>query len=166
MKGCWKHSATQQTSTASSPGPRPQSYTPLNIFYQGWNTLANTGPDGQPILTAADLAPLHAAVVSACDALDGTKDGLIADPFACHWNPRAIQCAAGQLSTSARFCLTAAQVATVNKLYDGPTTSTGQLLYPGWELRGSEETGWAGSPGERPESPRSTGASPRRPSST
>ena len=22
--------------------------TPLNIFYQGWNTLANTGPDGQP----------------------------------------------------------------------------------------------------------------------
>jgi feruloyl esterase len=117
--------------------------TPLNIFYQGWNTLANTGPDGQPILTAADLAPLHAAVVSACDALDGTKDGLIADPFACHWNPRAIQCAAGQTSTAAKFCLTAAQVATVNKLYDGPTTSTGQLLYPGWELRGSEEN-WLG----------------------
>ena len=27
------------------------------IFYQGWNTLANTGPGGQPILTAADLPP-------------------------------------------------------------------------------------------------------------
>jgi feruloyl esterase len=66
--------------------------TPLNIFYQGWNTLANTGPGGQPILTAADLPPLHAAVVKACDALDGTKDGLIA-PFACHWNPATIQCA-------------------------------------------------------------------------
>ena len=113
--------------------------TPLNIFYQGWNALANTGPGGQPILTAADLAPLHAAVVKACDTLDGTKDGLIADPFACHWKPQSIECAPGQTSTSANFCLTAAQVSTVNKLYDGPTTSSGQLLYPGWELRGSED---------------------------
>jgi Tannase and feruloyl esterase len=113
--------------------------TPLNIFYQGWNALANTGPGGQPILTAADLAPLHAAVVKACDTLDGTKDGLIADPFACHWKPQSIACAPGQTSTSANFCLTAAQVITVNKLYDGPTTSSGQLLYPGWELRGSED---------------------------
>jgi hypothetical protein len=113
--------------------------TPLNIFYQGWNALANTGPGGQPILTAADLAPLHAAVVKACDSLDGTKDGLIADPFACHWKPQSIACAPGQTSTSANFCLTAAQVTTVNKLYDGPTTSSGQLLYPGWELRGSED---------------------------
>ena len=118
--------------------------TPLNIFYQGWNALANTGPGGQPILTAADLAPLHAAVVKACDTLDGTKDGLIADPFACHWNPKSIQCAPGQTSTTANFCLTAAQVTTVNKLYDGPVTSSGQLLYPGWELRGSEDnwTSW------------------------
>jgi hypothetical protein len=113
--------------------------TPLNIFYQGWNALANTGPGGQPILTAADLAPLHAAVVKACDALDGTKDGLISDPFACHWNPKSIQCTPGQTSTATNFCLTAAQVTTVNKLYNGPTTSSGQLLYPGWELRGSED---------------------------
>ena len=117
--------------------------TPLNIFYQGWNALANTGPGGQPILTAADLAPLHAAVVKACDSLDGTKDGLIADPFACHWKPQSIACAPGQTSTAANFCLTAAQVRSVNKLYDGPTTSSGQLLYPGWELRGSEDN-WAG----------------------
>jgi len=112
--------------------------TPLNVFYQGWNTLANTGPAGQPILTAADLSPLHAAVVKACDTLDGTKDGLIADPFACHWNPASIACKPAQTSTAASFCLTAAQVSTVNKLYDGPVTSQGTLLYPGWELRGSE----------------------------
>jgi Tannase and feruloyl esterase len=113
--------------------------TPLNIFYQGWNALANTGSGGQPILTAADLAPLHAAVVKACDSLDGTKDGLIADPFACHWKPQSIACAPGQTSTATNFCLTAEQVTTVNKLYNGPTTSSGQLLYPGWQLRGSED---------------------------
>jgi len=111
---------------------------PLNVFYQAWNTLANTGPGGQPILTAADLAPLHAAVVKACDALDGTKDGLIADPFDCHWQPQSIECAPGQTSTTAHFCLTAAQVSTVSKLYSGPVTSQGRLLYPGWQLRGSE----------------------------
>lgn len=114
--------------------------TPLNIFYQAWNTLANTGPGGQPILTAADLAPLHAAVLKACGtAQDGTEGGLLADPFACHWKPQTIQCAPGQTSTTANFCLTAAQVTTVNELYDGPTSSSGQLLYPGWELRGSED---------------------------
>ncbi len=108
--------------------------TPLNVFYEGWNTLANTGPGGQPILTAADLGPLHAAVMKAC----ADPDGLIADPFACHWDPASIACRPGQAATSARFCLTAAQVTAVNRLYGGPVTSQGTLLYPGWELRGSE----------------------------
>lgn len=117
--------------------------TPLNIFYQAWNALANTGPHGAPILTMADLGPLHAAVIKACDALDGTRDGLIADPFACKWDPGAVQCRAGQVSTAASFCLTPAQVATVRKLYEGPRTPSGQLLYPGWQLRGSEDN-WAG----------------------
>jgi len=111
---------------------------PLNIFFQAWNTDANTGPNGQPILTAADLGPLHAAVVKACDALDGTTDGLIADPFACRWQPKNIECAPGQTSTAASFCLTAEQVSTVSKLYSGPADSHGRLLYPGWQLRGSE----------------------------
>jgi tannase/feruloyl esterase len=111
---------------------------PLNIFFQVWNTDANTGPNGQPILTAADLGPLHAAVVKACDELDSTKDGLIADPFACGWQPKSIECAAGQTSTAASFCLTAEQVSTVSKLYSGPADSHGRLLYPGWQLRGSE----------------------------
>jgi feruloyl esterase len=111
---------------------------PLNIFFQAWNTDANTGPNGQPILTAADLGPLHAAVVKACDALDGTKDGLIADPFGCHWQPSSIACAPGQTPTAASFCLTVAQVSTVAKLYRGPVDGHGRLLYPGWQLRGSE----------------------------
>jgi Tannase and feruloyl esterase. len=34
-------------------------------------------------LSPAQLQLLHRAVVNACDALDGVKDGLIADPARC-----------------------------------------------------------------------------------
>ncbi len=108
--------------------------TELNVFYQGWMSQANTAPDGSPILTAADLAPLHAAVVRQCDAADGTVDGLIADPLSCHFDPASLACHTG----STAFCLTAAKVATVRALYEGPRDAHGTLLYPGWQLPGSE----------------------------
>ncbi|HEU0241612.1 MAG TPA: tannase/feruloyl esterase family alpha/beta hydrolase [Micromonosporaceae bacterium] len=114
----------------------------LEIFYQGWNELANSGPGRQPILTIGDLGPLHQAVVAACDNLNGTTDGLIADPLACDWDPASIQCGAQQTSTPTDFCLTSLQVQTVRKLYSGPTDDRGTLMYPGWQVRGSE-LNWA-----------------------
>jgi tannase/feruloyl esterase len=115
--------------------------TELNVFYQGWNSRVETAPDGSPILTTADLAPLHRAVLNACDASDGTKDGLISDPLGCHFDPQTIACH-GRASTASDFCLTPAQVDTVRKLYEGPRDSQGRLLYPGWQLPGSE-LNWA-----------------------
>lgn len=112
--------------------------TELNVFYQGWMSQANTAPDGSPVLTPADLAPLHKAVVGACDAADGTVDGLIADPLACHFDPGTLACHSGGTG----FCLTPAKVDTVRKLYAGPRDTQGALLYPGWQLPGSE-TNWA-----------------------
>ena len=35
---------------------------------------------------------LHRAVVDACDALDGVKDGLIDDPARCTFDPAVLQC--------------------------------------------------------------------------
>jgi len=109
---------------------------PLNVWYQGWNALANQGPDGQPILTIDKLAPLHAAVVEAC----GDVNGLIMDPSACDFDPGSIQCPAGATDTSS--CLTPAQVETVRKLYAGPRDDHGDLMYPGWQVKGSEAN-WA-----------------------
>ncbi|MEZ0110260.1 hypothetical protein ABH920_004275 [Catenulispora sp. EB89] len=116
--------------------------TELNVFYQAWNVQANTAPDGSPILTPADLAPLHQAVVEACDAADGTRDGLVSDPLGCHFDPATLACAPGRTSTAAAFCLTPAQITTVRKLYQGPRDAHGTLLYPGWQLPGSE-LNWA-----------------------
>ena len=109
---------------------------PLNVWYQSWNALSNTGPDGKAILTADKLGPLHAAVVGAC----GDANGLIMNPTACTFDPGSIQCPEGATDTSS--CLTPAQVETVRKLYAGPTDDHGDLLYPGWQAKGSEAN-WA-----------------------
>ena len=99
------------------------------------------------------LAPqrqlLHRAVVQACDAHDGVKDGLLADPKRCSFDPVALQCTA----SSASGCLTPAQVDTARLIYSdarNPESSrsiTG--LAPGSEL-GWTDLGWT-------ESARSTG---------
>lgn len=115
----------------------------LNAFEEAWNAQANTGPGGAPVLTGADLAPLHNAVLQACGGSTAVTLGYLADPLACDWNPASIRCKTGQSSSAADFCLTAAQVETVAKLYAGPTDSRGELLYPGYEVRGSE-LNWAG----------------------
>ena len=115
----------------------------LNAFEEAWNAQANTGANGAPILTSADLAPLHTAVLQACGGSNAVSLGYLADPLACTWNPASIECASGQTSTSSDFCLTAAQVETVDKLYAGPTDAQGERLYPGYEVRGSE-LNWAG----------------------
>ena len=115
--------------------------TELNAFEEAWNAQANTAADGvSAVLTNADLTPLHNAVLAACG---GTATGYLADPLACAWQPSSIACKSGQTSTAADYCLTPAQVTTVNKLYDGVRDSNGKLLYPGYETRGSE-LNWSG----------------------
>jgi feruloyl esterase len=76
------------------------------------------------------FATIAEAVYSKCDALDGAKDGLIESPLACTFDPMKDlpKCAATETST----CFTPAQVAAVNKLYDGVRNSKGELLFPGY----------------------------------
>lgn len=105
---------------------------PLNVWYQTWNALANLGRNGQSILTADSLNVLHAAAVKAC----GDVNGLIMDPMTCTFDPASSQCPPNTTDTSS--CLTAAQVMTARKLYEGPRDAQGTLMYPGWQVPGSE----------------------------
>ena len=82
------------------------------------------------------LALLNGAVLAACVGKDGglTTDGFLTDPRDCSFNPAILQCPAGD----APNCLTAQQVDTAKKFYDGPRNSrTNARIYPGWPL-GSE----------------------------
>jgi hypothetical protein len=109
---------------------------PLNIWYQAWNALANQGPDGRPVLTADKLAPLHQAAVKACAG----PNGLIMEPLVCRFDPGVAQCPPVAKDTAA--CLAPSQVQAARKLYSGPRDDRGRLMYPGWQLPGSE-LNWA-----------------------
>jgi hypothetical protein len=111
----------------------------LNTFYQPWLANVDWTATGQPILTASQLPLLHNAVMAECDGKDGLVDGQIDDPRQCDFNPATLQCPGAAEPT----CLTAAQVAVVDKIYSGPVDAQGQRLYPGGEPYGSE-LAWAG----------------------
>ncbi len=78
---------------------------------------------------------IHQAVLAACDAMDGLKDGLIDDPTRCHFDPGVLQCK-GDDSPS---CLTARQVQTARTILSPAITHTGEEIFPrlapGTELR-------------------------------
>ncbi len=96
-----------------------------------WNQRAiDTAP-----LSAGKLAVVAKAVMAKCDALDGLKDGQIDDPRLCTLDVKTDlpACPAG---TDNDTCLTAAQSATVMKIYGGPV-SRGKQIFPGF-MPGSE----------------------------
>ena len=89
---------------------------------------------------------LHAAVINACDALDGVKDGVIEDPRRCHFDPATLRCNGEDRPD----CLTAAQLEGVRTIYEpAKNPRTGADIFPGLE-RGSE-VGWSLFRGMRPD---------------
>ena len=119
-----------------SAGAPAMNFVIQNSFYHGWQATSNTDANGKTILTADKLPLLHKAVLDACDALDGQKDGIINDPRQCKFDPVVLQCKQNQADTAQ--CLSAAQVQTVRKLYAGPVDANGKHLTIGGPQYGSE----------------------------
>jgi hypothetical protein len=107
------------------------------IMTRLWAALALKANDGSSILSQADLQLVHKAVVAACDMNDGLRDGLIGDPRACHFVIEDLTCRGDARDQ----CLSSEQVATLRKIYSGPTTSAGKEIYAdGALMLGSELT--------------------------
>jgi hypothetical protein len=109
-------------------------------------------------VSADKLALVANRALAQCDAVDGLSDGLIDDPRQCSFNvARDVpSCAAGSETSAA--CLTPAEAATVQKVYDGPQ-SGGKRIFPGFMVGseavlprpgGASGSGWLGliAPGE------------------
>lgn len=99
---------------------------------------------------ASDLPParyrlIHDAVLAACDAQDGVRDGVLENPRVCKFDPKTLECGNGDASN----CLTPPQVEAVRRIYSPVINQrTGDTVIPGYE-RGSE-LGWATMAGPQP----------------
>jgi len=97
-----------------------------------FNQIAPKDAAGKPILTQAitdsDQKLIADALLNKCDAKDGVADGMISDPLGCDFDPAVLTCKEGQ----SQSCLTTEKVAAVKKAIDGPKTSGGIQVYPGF----------------------------------
>jgi feruloyl esterase len=118
----------------------PASFGSKQTFGQIWIYQATA--TAEAALTREKQQALHAAVLDACDANDGVKDGVLENPLTCTFDPHTIACNGGP-STSlgasdSASCLTPPQVDAVRRIYAGASNPrTGEFIFPGFE-RGSE----------------------------
>ena len=80
-------------------------------------------------IPASKLPAIAHAVVEACDAQDGVKDGILNDPRQCHFEPKSMLCKAGDSDS----CLTAAASngARANSI-GGAKDAQGHQIFPGF----------------------------------
>jgi feruloyl esterase len=94
-----------------------------------------THKDEASFIPVSKYPMIHEAVIAACDAKDGIKDGVIEDPPHCAFDPGTLRCR----GADAPDCLTGPQVDAVRKVYEVPSHArTKEALYgpmvPGSEL--------------------------------
>jgi feruloyl esterase len=83
--------------------------------------------DAKNVVATCKFEAAVAAAVAACDAMDGVKDGVIADPHRCTYDPKAL------IGTTAGACgtITDADAAVIRKIWEGPQRRDGSFLWYG-----------------------------------
>jgi feruloyl esterase len=116
----------------------PANYWTHLMAGQLWYGLATRVDPATNLEQPVDLLPrIHAAVLAACDRLDGVADGVLENPLACHFVPALLACKAGEAPGN---CLTPAQVGALTKVYGNAVGRDGRKLFPG--LAPGSEQGW------------------------
>jgi hypothetical protein len=121
-------------------GAAAMNFVTQNTFYHGWQARTNVDANGKVVLGPEKMPVLHKAALESCDATDGLKDGLIADPRACAFDPAVVQCKPGQDPAS---CLSPEQVDVARQIYRGAHDAGGRQLTISGPQVGSE-LGWPG----------------------
>lgn len=109
-----------------------------------WSRLTGAGVaasqaligDPKAYISDLKLPAIQKASLAACDNLDGVKDGVIADPAQCHFDPSVLLCKDQESSD----CLTQPQLDELKTLYAGPKDSSGNPIFPGFSP--GDETSW------------------------
>lgn len=110
---------------------------PADVRRNAWalSLAVRTFKDPQSRIPPEKYPMIHRAVLAACDAQDGLKDGLISEPERCHVDFRALECKGADGPT----CLTHAQVESAEAIVSPAKSAGGKILFPrlepGTELR-------------------------------
>lgn len=94
---------------------------------------ANRSSDS--LIPESKFSLIHDAVLKACDALDGVKDGVLEDPTKCKFDPKVLECVEGDGPN----CLSKAQVETARDMYAGPSVDGKRVFYG---VEPGTENGW------------------------
>jgi feruloyl esterase len=118
---------------AVAPAART-SFSNLGLRYAtaALNAIAPAGADGKPqtraALSESDRRLLNDGILESCDELDGNKDGLIFAPQSCTFDPATLACKGDKKES----CLSAGQVNAIRAVIQGPRTTSGRQVYPGY----------------------------------
>lgn len=100
---------------------------------------ANGQPNVEQSFQSQDLEVASAAILEACDGLDGLVDGVIENYSACTTavvkpHLKNFTCGVGKHGSTPHggTCLTSDQVTALLRIYDGAHNSDGQALYSNW----------------------------------
>jgi feruloyl esterase len=118
-----------------------------DVAFQTLGMAQATHVSPESFIPAAKYPVLHQAALNTCDGLDGLKDGLIADPTTCRFDPTVLECKAGD----GPGCLTRPQVAAARRIY-APVIDprTGAQISSG--LEPGSEPQWGSVAGHQPHS--------------
>jgi hypothetical protein len=106
-------------------------------FSGGWGNYVAHQELGQNGLDAPKFQDVNQRALAACDGIDGILDGMIEETRRCHYDANDAVCGQPGASTDPTRCLTAAEAAVVNKIWDGPRNPDGSKMWVGWE-RGAQ----------------------------
>ena len=124
-----------------------------------FNRIAPRDAAGLPITHMAfppgDKALVLKGLLAACDGRDGRKDGIIADPVGCRFDPAVLACTGAKTPE----CLSKPQVSALQTAFAGPRSITGAQIYPAFPYDTGIVAEGKGIPGFLP----SGGASPLGP---
>jgi feruloyl esterase len=110
---------------------------PLQAAQIVWTAQAVHKEEGS-LIPAAKFPVIHNAVLAACDANDGVKDGVLENPLRCKFDPQVLQCK----GSDGPDCLTTPQVEAARKIYSpavNPRTGA-KIAFP---FEPGSEKGWA-----------------------
>ena len=105
---------------ASSPRRPAYHWTGITAgFVQNQQAIYPSGDLDAPVLTADTLELLGSSILAACDDDDGVVDGAMTDPRRCEFTPANLPRCSEEVAAAG--CVTAAQLAAIERVYEGPT---------------------------------------------